>query len=96
VLAPYIETGQAADPRVLAAYRSTDQLARAVPIWQAAIRANPQDAQLYFTLAAIHYLSGNRAAAIAALEEAKRAIPGIAEQADPVIEEIRSGTAEVL
>ncbi len=96
VLAPYIERGQAADTRLLAAYRSTNQLARSVPVWEAAIRTNPQDAQLYFTLAAIHYLSGNRTAAVAALEDAKRAIPGIAGEADTVIEQIRTGTAEVL
>lgn len=96
LLAPYIERGEAADTRILAAYRTTGQLSRAIPIWQAAIKANPTDAQQYFTLAAIFYLGGDTIRAIQALEEAKRAIPAIADQANPVIEEIRSGKAQVL
>jgi O-antigen ligase len=95
LLAPYIESGSAADPRILSAYRTKNQMLRAIPIWEASIRANPEDAQGYFTLAAIHYLSGNSAKAIAVLEDAKRKLPGIAVQADPVIEQIRAGTAVV-
>ncbi|TSC63523.1 MAG: TPR repeat protein [Parcubacteria group bacterium Athens0416_74] len=95
LLAPYIESGNAADPRILSAYRAKNQMLRAIPIWEASIRANPEDAQGYFTLAAIHYLSGNSAKAIAVLEDAKRRLPGIAVQADPVIEQIRAGTAVV-
>jgi len=95
LLAPYIESGSAADPRILSAYRAKNQMLRAIPIWEASIRVNPEDAQGYFTLAAIHYLSGNSAKAIAVLEDAKRKLPGIAVQADPVIEQIRAGTAVV-
>lgn len=95
VLAPLIESGEAADTRILAAYRSVGQVGRAAPLWEARVLAEPTDGQAYFTLAAIHYLSGNRAAAIEALEDAKKAIPGIAADADSVIEQIRSGTAVV-
>lgn len=96
LIAPYVESGEAADSRLLSAYRAKNLLVRAIPIWEANVRANPDDAQRYFTLAAIHYLVGNPVKAIEILEEAKRRIPGIAAQADPVIEQIRSGTAEVL
>ncbi len=95
LIAPYIESGNAADPRILAAYRANNQISRAIPIWEAGVRANPEDVQGYFTLAAIHYLSGNSAKAIAILEDVKRKLPGVAVQADPVIEQIRAGTAVV-
>lgn len=95
IIEPFVESGQAAHPRLLAAYRATEQLSRAIPVWEAAIAANPTDPQQYFTLAAIHYLGGNSARAIAVLEEAKQRLPEIAAQTDPVIEQIRNGTAQV-
>lgn len=95
IIAPLIESGRAADPRLLAAYRATGQLSRAATVWEAAVKARPDDAQQYFTLAAIYYLGGNSTKAIAVLQSAKERMPDIASQADPVIEQIRNGTAKV-
>jgi len=95
LLAPYIASGEAADPRILSAYTNTKQLSKAIPLWEARIKAQPGDMQSYFTLAAIHYSMGNPSKAIAILEEAKRVSPSVAAQADPVIESIKNGTAVV-
>lgn len=95
ILAPFVESGTAADTRILSAYRSQGLVSRAVPLWEAKVAANPQDAQSYFTLAAIHYMNNDKARAIAALEEAKRVVPAVTADADSVIQQIRSGTAVV-
>lgn len=95
LIAPYVESGEADDPRLLAAYRTTNQLSRAVPLWQKAIEVNPNDPQQYFTLAAIYYIAGNRTQAVQVLESAKARLPELASQIDPVIEQIRNGTAQV-
>ena len=62
----------------------------------AAIKADPTEVQLYFTLAALYYEAGDKVQAIAALEAAKAAIPGVAAQADPLIEQIRNGTVKIV
>ena len=85
-------SGLAADQRILAAYVARGQIAKAIPLWEARVKVAPDDAQAYFTLAAIYYQNGQPAQAIAALERAKKAIPSVATQADPLIEQIRNGT----
>lgn len=92
LLAPLVESGAAADTRILAAYVERKEYSKAAAIWRAKIAANPSDMQTYFTLAAIYYEGGDRANAIATLEEAKRVSPAIAPQADPLIQQIRTGT----
>lgn len=86
---------QTADQRILAAYASRRDYASAAAIWAEAIDAEPTNTQLYFTLAALYYEAGDRARAISTLEAAKRAVPEVASQVDPLIEEIRSGRAQV-
>jgi cytochrome c-type biogenesis protein CcmH/NrfG len=93
LLAPFVERGYAADPRILAAYKETKQIGRAIPLWEALVRVNPGEPQSYFTLAAIHYLAGNSAAAIAILEDVKLAVPKTTGDADTVIQQIRTGSA---
>ena len=90
-----IHTKFAADQRILAAYATRGELAKAIPIWEAHTQNSPDDAQGYFTLAAIYYQTGQPAQAIAALQRAKAAIPSVAAQADPLIEQIRNGTVTV-
>lgn len=94
-LQPLIDSNQAADQRILAAYSATGNIAKAIPLWEARIKMTPEDAQAYFTLAALYYQSGNKAQAIASLQAAKAAIPSVAEQADSLISEVRNGTATV-
>ncbi|MEK7093178.1 MAG: tetratricopeptide repeat protein, partial [Patescibacteria group bacterium] len=87
--------GIAADQRILAAYAARGQIAKAIPLWEARIKAAPDDAQAYFTLAAIYYQNGQITQAIEALQRAKQAIPSLATQADPLIEQIRNGTVKL-
>ncbi|HEY4522734.1 MAG TPA: O-antigen ligase family protein [Candidatus Paceibacterota bacterium] len=93
LLAPIIESGSAADPRIVASYAAVSAIERAIPLWEAKIVVSPQDMQAYFTLAAIYFESGSAAKAVDTLQRAKRVNPAIAEQADPLIKEIQSGTA---
>ncbi|MCE9541107.1 tetratricopeptide repeat protein, partial [Candidatus Kaiserbacteria bacterium] len=95
LIAPLIPTGEAADQRILAAYVAKKEYIKAAPLWKAHIAAKPDDAQAYFTLAAIYYEAGDKVNAIAALEAAKLAIPGVATQADPLIRQIQNGTVQM-
>lgn len=95
ILAPIVESGEAADQRILAAYVDVGRLQPLIPLWRARIQAKPDDVQAYFTLAAVYYELGNRTEAINALEAAKAAHPSVAAQADPLIQQIRAGTADI-
>ena len=95
LLAPIIPTGAAASPRIAAAYVSRGEYTKIVTIWQAYTTVNPTDAQGFFTLAAANYANGNQAAAIEALESAKKVQPSIVPQADALIEQVRKGTAKL-
>jgi DNA-binding SARP family transcriptional activator len=64
-------------------------------LWSAHIEANAEDAQAYFTLAAAHYKTGNRAEAIRVLENLSARVPHAKEQADAVIAQIKNGTLTV-
>ncbi|HTR18364.1 MAG TPA: O-antigen ligase family protein [Candidatus Paceibacterota bacterium] len=95
LLAPVIPTGQAADARIASAYASRGQYGKIVTVWQAAVAANPSNAQNYFTLAAAYYAAGNPTQAIATLQAAETAVPSSAAQAEAVIQEIKNGTIKV-
>lgn len=95
LLAPAIENDTAADSRILGAYVGRKEYGKAAAIWKAHIAAKPSDMQAYFTYAALEYQLGNRAAAIAALEQAKKQDPSVAGQADPLIQQIKDGTIKL-
>ncbi len=95
LLEPLIASDRAADPRILAAYVAAGELTQAIPLWQAHLKNNPQDAQAYFTLAAIYYQLGQKSPAISVLQAAAAQIPDIASQAQSAIESIKNGTANV-
>lgn len=92
LIAPYIASGVAADPHILAAYVDSREYIRAAPLWQAKISAQPLDAQAYFTLAAIYYQAGDRPRAIETLQQAKQAIPSLGAQVDALIHQVLTGT----
>jgi O-antigen ligase/cytochrome c-type biogenesis protein CcmH/NrfG len=92
LIAPLVESGAAADERILNAYVARREFTKAAMLWVARIKARPTDVQAYFTLAAIYYEGGNRAQALAILEEVKRVMPATAAQADPLIKGLRDGT----
>ena len=85
----------AADPRVAAAYVSRGRYDKIAAIWEAEIQAHPDNAQTYFTLAAAYYQGGNTARAVATLEEVGRVVPAAKQEADALIQQIRSGTLEI-
>jgi O-antigen ligase/cytochrome c-type biogenesis protein CcmH/NrfG len=92
LLAPIVETGQAADPRIAQAYAARHEYANLVPIWQAAIKADPAKAQNYFTLAAIYYAAGNAQKAIATLQQVSQLVPSVAADVAQYIQQIKTGT----
>lgn len=94
LLAPVIASGEAADPRIASAYASRGEYSAMIPIWQAAIKADPTNAQNYFTLAAAYYEAGNSAQAIATLQAAESAVPSSASEAQQAIQEIKSGSVK--
>lgn len=94
ILQPIIETGRAADPRILDAYRAVNRLDKAALIWEARVRAVPSDIDSFYMLAAIYNTVGNRAKAIETLERAKAANPGAAAQVDSLIQQVRAGAVQ--
>ena len=95
ILAPIMESGGAADTRIAAAYASRGRFDKIAEVWEARVKANPTDAQAYFTLAAAYYQTKNSARAIAVLQDVGSKIPAVKEQADELIQQIRSGTAKI-
>ncbi len=95
VLAPLILTGEAADPRIAAAYLANKRFDKIVAVWEARVKAQPRDPQGYFTLAAAHHAMGNSAKAIATLDVAAALSPEVAQQAAAFIQQIRDGTVQI-
>jgi len=97
-----LETAYKAEPaneqartRLTAVYLANKQYDKIVELWDAYVKAQPDDPQGYFTLAAAHYLSGNKTKAIGILEEASKISPEIALQAAEFIQQIRDGTLQI-
>ena len=61
------------------------------PIWSAYIAAHPEDVQGFFTLAAVYYQEGDRARAIAILQDAVKAHPEVSGQVTDIVQKIQSG-----
>ncbi|MBI4093785.1 O-antigen ligase family protein [Candidatus Kaiserbacteria bacterium] len=95
LLAPILESGVAADPRIAAAYLARSRYDKIITIWEARVLARPSESQPYFTLAAAYYGAGNSARAIEVLEGVAEILPSAKEQADTLIEQIRSGAAKI-
>lgn len=91
LLAPLMQTGEAADARIAAAYASRGEYGKIAALWETHVAAQPTDMQGYFTLAAAYYAGGNSAKAIATLQKAEQQDPSIASQAEQFIAQIRSG-----
>jgi O-antigen ligase/tetratricopeptide (TPR) repeat protein len=95
LLAPVIDTGEAATPRIAAAYLERQRYDKIAALWEGHIVAVPEDLQGYFTLAAAYYALGNKAKAVEALQKAKTAIPSSQAQVDALIPQIQSGTVKL-
>ncbi len=92
LLAPILATGEAADPRITSAYLSGKRYDKIAVVWEAHVKAKPNDAQGYFILAVAYYGMGNRAKAVSVLEAASTLSLDVARQAAALIEQIRNGT----
>lgn len=93
LLAPAIATGQAADQRIAAAYSARGQFDKIAKIWEVKANLDPENTQVYFTLAAAYYGAGDKAKAISTLQQIAQKVPSVAAEAQKYIEQIKSGTA---
>jgi cytochrome c-type biogenesis protein CcmH/NrfG/O-antigen ligase len=95
LLAPIIASGDAADPRIAAAYVARKRFDKIVMIWQAHVKAQPDDVQGYLTLAAAYYEAGDKANAVATLKEVEKISPDTKSQVDLLIQQVQNGTAQI-
>lgn len=95
LLAPVIPSGAAADNRIVSAYLARGAIRKAVPIWEAKIKAQPEDYQAYFTLAALYYESKDSNRAVQTLQLVKQKNPEAAAQVDSLVAQIQSGTLKL-
>lgn len=95
IMQPLLDNGTAADQRIVGPLIEKNDFARVEKIWLSTVEHRPQDPQAWFGLAAARFTAGNKAGAITALEDAAKAIPAIAPQAQGLIQQIKDGTAKV-
>ncbi len=95
ILAPEVESGRAADQRILASLVTIKDYNRVATLWSAYIKAHPEDVQGYYTLAAVYYQAGDKARAIATLQEAVKTHPEVSGQVTEIIQQIQNGTIKM-
>ncbi len=95
LLTPIVSSGEAADPRIIAAYVAVGDFVRAAAVQSAKVKTQPTDVQGYYTLAAIYYKAKDTARAVSALQAAKVIDPADAAQIDQYIAQVKSGTVNV-
>lgn len=95
ILAPIIEKGYAADQRILSSLVTAREYARAAAIWTAYIKVHPEDVQGFYTLAAIYYQGGDKARAIATLQDAVKIHPALSGEVTQLVQQIQSGTIQM-
>ncbi len=91
LLQPFVEAGTAVDPRIASAYAARNQYGKIVAIWTAHVQKNPTQIEPRFVLAGAQFSNGDPAGAIATLEAIKREFPGSAQQAEQLIQQVKSG-----
>lgn len=96
LIKPLLETGAAADQRLINAYLQRQEFGRIAEIWASRVRTNPTDPQPRFALAASYHAAGDKQKAIEVLEQAAVDIPSTAPQATALIQQIKEGTAQVV
>ncbi len=95
ILAPLVESGIAADQRILSSLMVAKDYPRAAAIWSAYVKAHPEDVQGFFTLAAVYYQGGDRPRAIQTLQEAVKVHPQMSGQVTEIIQQIQNGTVQI-
>ncbi|RJR13508.1 hypothetical protein C4585_01910 [Candidatus Parcubacteria bacterium] len=90
VLAPIVESGVAADPRIAAAYIAAGRkIDRIVPIWEARVRVMPNDVEARFLLAGAYGELRNITKAREHLDAAVAIDPSVKARAEQLMNEIR-------
>ena len=88
LLTPMMSSGQAADPRIAAAYTMQNRYDKMIPIWEARIQASPEDVEARFVLAAAYARTGNVRKAKEHIEAAAKIDPNMKDRADELLKEI--------
>ncbi len=96
ILAPIISSGEAANQQLLAAYMARTQYGKISTIWEAYVKTHPADAQGFLTLASAYYASGDSEKAVATLRRIDARDAATKAQVEQLIQEVRSGTAQLL
>ena len=94
LIKPLLESGMAADQRLINAYLRHNRIDKIAELWESKVRVMPTDAQARFALAASYYAAGNKAKTIEVLEQAAKDMPDIAVQATSYIEQVKNGTIQ--
>jgi O-antigen ligase/tetratricopeptide (TPR) repeat protein len=92
---PLIDADLAYGARVMNAYAAVKRYPEVMTIIKAHLEKKPDDVQAHFTLAAAHYLAGDKKTAIATLETLATTFPETAVQSRELIKQIKDGTLKV-
>ena len=80
------------DSRLLQVYTTTRQTERVIGIWKVRVAKNPNDIQTHVGLAQAYFVTGNKAAAIAELQNIAHMSPSLAPQVEATVKQIQDGT----
>jgi tetratricopeptide (TPR) repeat protein len=80
------------DPRVISAYVSTKQYAKAIEIYKEALKNSPDNQELYSSLASVYLMNKQDWLAIQTLRDAGVRFPALKTQIDSFIKQIQDGT----
>lgn len=89
ILAPIVESGIAADPRVAAALIAVQRIDKIIPLWEARVRAMPKDIEARFLLAGTYGELKNMTKVREHLDAAVAIDPGAKGRADTLLKEIQ-------
>lgn len=76
---------------LLQAYLDTEQFSKVLEVWKARAKASPNDPNAFVGLGRAYLVNGDKANAIASIEEAMRLEPQFKEQGESIIRDIEAG-----
>lgn len=95
LLAPLKDSGAAADVRITAVYVELKRYDKVVELWEPFVKAQPNNPQGYYTVAAGYFGMGNTAKAIATLQTLIIAVPSEKQKVESIIQQIRAGNVQL-
>jgi O-antigen ligase/tetratricopeptide (TPR) repeat protein len=93
LLAPIVDNGTAADPRIIRAYMMRNRAEKIIAITTPYVKVHPADQWAYCVLAAAYYSEGNDAATVDMLLEAKKVAATNSSDLDNLIKNIQTNSA---